>query len=41
MTRALVLAVLLLASCANNRAPAGFVDYCERHPERAECGGTK
>lgn len=40
MTRALILAVLLLASCAN-RAPAGFVDYCERHPERAECGGAK
>jgi len=22
-------------------APYGFVDYCNRHPDRAECGGTK
>ena len=22
-------------------APYGFSDYCARHPERAECGGTQ
>ncbi len=22
-------------------APYGFVDYCNRHPDRAECGGTQ
>ena len=21
--------------------PYGFTDYCLRHPDRAECGGTK
>lgn len=21
--------------------PEGFVDYCKRHPEKAECGGTR
>lgn len=21
-------------------APAGFKDYCDRHPERQECGGS-
>jgi hypothetical protein len=43
---------LLLGGCANGGgllqgsgveapAPAGFIDYCQRHPERAECGGTQ
>jgi len=42
---------LLLGGCASqqrlessgDRAPApyGFVDYCNRHPDRAECGGTQ
>ena len=22
-------------------APSGFVDYCLRYPQRAECGGTE
>lgn len=42
---------LVLGGCAEPRrlessgdiapAPYGFVDYCARHPERAECGGTQ
>lgn len=46
-----VLAFGLLGGCSGpqrlessgDRAPApyGFVDYCNRHPDRAECGGTQ
>lgn len=46
-----ILCSLLLAGCASSGllrssgeeapAPYGFVDYCNRHPERAECGGTQ
>lgn len=42
---------ILLGGCAGSQrlessgdraaAPYGFVDYCNRHPERAECGGTQ
>lgn len=45
-----LLLILLLNACApatlkgsgeEAPAPYGFVDYCNRHPDRAECGGTK
>lgn len=32
---------LLKGSGAPADAPGGFMDYCNRHPDRAECGGTK
>lgn len=32
---------LLRSSGDEAPAPYGFVDYCNRHPERAECGGTQ
>lgn len=41
ITRCLVALVLLLAGCATDDAPAGFKAYCDRYPERQECGGTK
>lgn len=47
----LILCSLMLAGCPHSgilkgsgdsaQAPVGFADYCLRHPERAECGGTK
>jgi hypothetical protein len=46
-----VWAALLLGGCHHSGplkssgeeapAPYGFVDYCNRHPDRAECGGTQ
>ena len=51
LTFAGVWLALLMGGCAGpqrlessgDRAPApyGFVDYCNRHPDRAECGGTQ
>lgn len=51
LTFAGVWLAILLGGCAEPRrlessgelapAPYGFVDYCLRHPERAECGGTQ
>lgn len=51
LTAAGVLLAVWLGGCAEPRllegsgerapAPYGFVDYCMRHPERAECGGTQ
>lgn len=32
---------LLKGSGIDAPAPSGFVDYCARHPQRAECGGTE
>lgn len=32
---------LLKGSGVPAAAPGGFVDYCNRHPERAECGGAQ
>lgn len=47
----LILCSLMLAGCPKSGtlqgsgveapAPYGFADYCARHPERAECGGTQ
>lgn len=48
----LLLVCLLLAGCAGGGSvvrgtgeiappPPGFVDYCLRHPDKAECGGAK
>ena len=40
MVRILVLC-LLLTACATDRTPAGFKAYCEKYPQRAECGGKQ
>lgn len=48
----ILLSSLVLAGCSGGNKtvrgtgeyanpPAGFVDYCNRHPEQAECGGTQ
>lgn len=47
----LTLAAVFLAGCQGPEVlrgsgqpadpPGGFVDYCIRHPDRAECGGSK
>lgn len=48
MKRLITLLALLLMACPGPQIlhgtgqrvdpPGGFVDYCNRHPERAECG---
>lgn len=38
--RALVF-LLMLAACAYDPTPSGYKDYCDRHPDRPECGGKK
>ena len=39
---AVILAALLtLAACATDRAPAGYKAHCERFPDVPECGGKK
>jgi len=38
---ALIICVILLAGCATDLSPAGYRDYCARHQDRQECGGTK
>lgn len=38
----ILLIVLSITACAiQDRAPAGFKAYCEKNPQRAECGGKQ
>ena len=41
LLRQVLAVVLLLAvtACATDRAPAGYKAYCEKWPDRQECGG--
>lgn len=41
MSRVILLLALLMGCATPDNAPAGFKAYCERHPERQECGGKK